>query len=213
MKEILITGVIILLCLAGIVFYNHFTYVETQDDANAAFMRGDKETGKKIMQKIMKTSPHGQFFRGYYLFTGKGPRGEIVPVNKEEGLDLIKKSAEKGFDLAQRTLGNLYFEGSGIPQDFAEAYFWLNIAASQNEQFVKERDIAASNLSVSKREEVQEKCKEWMEKFKLQNKGNDNKPIIWQDVKVYEWGTWWAGFTGIVFIMVGGAGLILKKNR
>ena len=37
---------------------------------------------------------------------------------------LIKPEAEKGDDVAQFTLGYMYDEGKGVPQDYAEAAKW-----------------------------------------------------------------------------------------
>ncbi len=44
---------------------------------------------------------------------------------------LIKPQAEKGDDVAQFTLGFLYDEGKGVPQDYAEAAKWYGRAAKQ----------------------------------------------------------------------------------
>jgi len=44
---------------------------------------------------------------------------------------LIKPEAEKGDDVAQFTLGYMYDEGKGVPQDSAEAAKWYRRAAKQ----------------------------------------------------------------------------------
>lgn len=52
MKGILITGLTILLCLAGLLVYRHFTYQETQYAYKQATESGDWEAAKRIMLKL-----------------------------------------------------------------------------------------------------------------------------------------------------------------
>ena len=42
-----------------------------------------------------------------------------------------RKAAEQGHDEAQKSLGDLYDEGQGVPQDDAQAVFWYRKAAEQ----------------------------------------------------------------------------------
>ena len=42
-----------------------------------------------------------------------------------------KKAAEQGLAWAQEQLGNMYFDGEGADQDYAEAAKWLRKAAEQ----------------------------------------------------------------------------------
>ena len=41
-----------------------------------------------------------------------------------------RKAADQGFAAAQYGLGRCYYTGQGVPQDYAEAYFWADLAAS-----------------------------------------------------------------------------------
>ena len=79
------------------------------------------------------------------------------------------KAAEQGDALAQWSLGTLYEYGHGEPQDYAEAYFWLDIAASEKIEGVKQEDIdkvrdnAASHLTPAELSQVQERARKWFE--------------------------------------------------
>jgi TPR repeat protein len=59
----------------------------------------------------------------------------------------------------------MYLEGKGVPQDVVEAYFWLNLAAGQNEEYAKHRDNAAAKLTPREIDEVQASCTKWLDEF------------------------------------------------
>ena len=46
-------------------------------------------------------------------------------------LRLLRPLAEKGNPDAQINLGNMYFDGNGVPQDYAESVSWYLLAADQ----------------------------------------------------------------------------------
>ena len=99
-----------------------------------------------------------QFLLGYAYALGNG-----VPQNAREAVRWWRKAAENGHGGAQYNIGIAYFRGMNVPQDYAEAYFWLNLSASQNPSYVEDRDAVAANLSPGKIEEVQVRCKKWLE--------------------------------------------------
>ncbi len=84
---------------------------------------------------------------------------------EDEDTDFIKKAADQGDAQAQFILGVAHFKGEGVPQNYAEAYFWANLSASQDSQNAKWRDKAAAKLTPAKIEEVQARCKKWSEDF------------------------------------------------
>jgi TPR repeat protein len=57
--------------------------------------------------------------------------------------------------------------GMGVTRDYAEAYFWLDLAASGNthkpEEVAKDRDNAASHLSNVRLLQIQERARKWFE--------------------------------------------------
>jgi hypothetical protein len=79
-----------------------------------------------------------------------------------------RRPLSKGDDLAQKRLGNLYALGKGVPQDFAETYFWLDLAAAGPlaELAAKDRDEAASHLTPADLSREQERARKWFEDHK-----------------------------------------------
>ena len=49
-----------------------------------------------------------------------------------------RKAAEQGLADAQYNLGWMYALGRGVPEDYAQGYAWLSIAASQGREKAKE---------------------------------------------------------------------------
>jgi hypothetical protein len=79
------------------------------------------------------------------------------------------KAAEQGDAKSQESLGLSYSGGFGVPQDYAEAYFWLDIAAAGNiadkmrRDVVKYQDDAASRLTPADLSQVRERARKWFE--------------------------------------------------
>jgi TPR repeat protein len=44
----------------------------------------------------------------------------------------FRLAADQGYSLAQFMLGNMYYNGSGIPRDYTKAMQWYSVAANQN---------------------------------------------------------------------------------
>jgi hypothetical protein len=68
-----------------------------------------------------------------------------------------KKAAKQGDAWAQNHLGDMYYSGRGIPQDYKLAYVWFSLATAQGNEVAKNnRDISAEKLSPQKTVEAQE---------------------------------------------------------
>ena len=52
----------------------------------------------------------------------------------EAAFEQLEKAAKLGNKVAQYNLALLYMNGSGISQDYAQAYLWLNVAAEAREK-------------------------------------------------------------------------------
>jgi TPR repeat protein len=59
--------------------------------------------------------------------------------NYTQAIKLYKPLALKGNENAQFSLGIMYNEGKGVPQDYAEAVKWFKLAAEQNGVRVESR--------------------------------------------------------------------------
>ena len=85
-----------------------------------------------------------------------------------QSIEALKTQAENGNGTAEFSLGTAYRDGFGVPQDFAESYFWLDLAASHitndpdlDRNVRKVRDEVASHLTNTVLLESQERAKEW----------------------------------------------------
>jgi TPR repeat protein len=78
-------------------------------------------------------------------------------------------SAQRGDSDAQYQIGTIYASGNGVPQDYAESYFWLDLAASaevgqaSRERLVKARDEATSHLTPTVLLDTQKRAREWFD--------------------------------------------------
>ncbi len=81
-----------------------------------------------------------------------------------------RKAAEQGHDKAQSNLGLMYQNGRGVPQDYAKAHMWLNLATSklppgeERDTAVKNRDIVAKRMTPAQISEAQKLAREWKPK-------------------------------------------------
>jgi len=58
-----------------------------------------------------------------------------VAKRDAEKFDRVRQAAEQGNQFGQFTLGCLYEEGRGVPQNDAQAMKWYRLAAEQGNQF------------------------------------------------------------------------------
>ena len=103
---------------------------------------------------------------------GSYTNGRVVnfhPVPNDFGLAAkwYRMAAKQGNALAQNHLGLIYADGRGVPQDYAEAYFWLSLARANGSHSstngVDDRDLAASHLTKTVLLQTQERARKWFE--------------------------------------------------
>ncbi len=64
----------------------------------------------------------------------------------------------------------MYSKGKGVPQDYAQAHMWFNLAASSSppgedrDKAVKKRDIVAKRMTSAQKSEAQKLASEWKPK-------------------------------------------------
>jgi len=81
-----------------------------------------------------------------------------------------RKAAEQGNADAQFFLGFMYDAGRGVPQDYAQAHMWYNLAASRfppgegRDIAAKNRDIVAIWMTPAQISEAQKLAREWRPK-------------------------------------------------
>ncbi len=92
-------------------------------------------------------------------------RGDYATVVRE-----LRPLAEQGHAEAQFNLGFMYYNGRGVPQDYAQAHMWYYLAASTfplGESRMKafdNRDIVAKRMTPAQISEAQKLAREWKPK-------------------------------------------------
>ena len=92
-----------------------------------------------------------------------------VPQDDARAVLWWRKAAEQGDPMSQSNLGVMYQSGRGVPQDFAEAYFWLDLALAGNLESDRRkavepiRNSIAQRLSPATLTQVQARATQWFE--------------------------------------------------
>ena len=81
----------------------------------------------------------------------------------------LREAADRGLASAQASLGELYRDGQGVPQDYVLAHLWFNLAASQStgedhEKFSAARDDIAAKMTPGQFADAQRLAREWKPK-------------------------------------------------
>ena len=63
--------------------------------------------------------------------------------------------------MGQFFLGMAYDRGTGVPQDYVQAYMWLNLAASNSSAYIEVRDKVAKSMSPEQIDEGQRMARNW----------------------------------------------------
>ena len=91
--------------------------------------------------------------------------GKGFARDMEQAAAWYRKAAEQGDAGAQATLGLLYSLGQGLPRDYVEAYFWLDLAASvkgpKQEQYTANRQLIGRLITTGDLEEIEERVARW----------------------------------------------------
>jgi TPR repeat protein len=88
--------------------------------------------------------------------------GKGTSRDSSEAVHWYRRAAEQGDPIAQYVLGVMYQTGDGVPQDYVQAYAWLDLAARQDlEQARRSRDAAAAAMNGAQLTEARRLSNEW----------------------------------------------------
>lgn len=73
-------------------------------------------------------------------------------------------AAEQGHISAQLRLGNMYFKGNGVVQDYVTAHMWINIVTSRDNSAQKARDAIEKKMTAAQVAEAQKLARECVAK-------------------------------------------------
>jgi uncharacterized protein len=130
------------------------------EDCEAAYDRKDYASA---LQPCLSLAEHGdaraQLSLGGMYYNGQGVQQDYVEAAK-----WTRKAAEQGYTPAQADLGVLYWNGQGVQQNAVLAYMWLSLAAAHEPDAVRERDLAASQMTPDEIAEAQRLARDWKPK-------------------------------------------------
>ena len=123
-----------------------------------------EQTASWLRKAADSGSPDGQFWLGVMY------RDSLVAPDPVQMAQLFRKAAEQGYAQAQANLGNLYFTGTGVVQDYVEAHKWLNLASSQmqgeeRKPVIELRDKVAGLMTPDQVRDAQKRAVDWTEAF------------------------------------------------
>ncbi len=151
-----------------------FRSAADQGEASAQFKLGIKySTGSGVPQDKKEAvrwlrmaadqdDPDAQLFLAW-VYPDSQPTAADLAAQR---LSRLREAAERGAASAQASLGELYRDGQGVPQDYVRAHLWFNLAAAQStgedhEKYSSARDDIASKMTPGQFAEAQRLAREW----------------------------------------------------
>jgi hypothetical protein len=87
------------------------------------------------------------------------------PRDIVQAAEWYRKAADQGDVGAQGTMGTLYSMGQGVAQNYAEAYYWLDLAAAVNgpkqAQYAANRQMIGMHITADELADVQDREAKW----------------------------------------------------
>lgn len=115
-----------------------------------------EEAKKEEFEETKLLAKHYPFDLGVLYASGWG-----VEKDQNEALLWYRKAAENGDKRAQYNLAAAYFEGDGVPVDYATAYFWLKLSEMENGV-----EAVGELLPPAERADIDQRCRAWLQSRK-----------------------------------------------
>ncbi len=137
------------------------------EDGQAAYRRDDYTEAVRLWGQLAdEGNASAQFSLGQMYYIGQGVRRDNAQANA-----WFRKAADQGFAYAQFDLGVAYEDGGlGVPQDYALAHMWFNLASSPatnadlRQMAVQNRDQVAAKMTPAQIAEAWRLACEWRPK-------------------------------------------------
>jgi Sel1 repeat len=102
-----------------------------------------------------------------YILGLRYSQGLDLPEDQRKAAACFRRAAEQGHTDAQLALGLFHQNGQGVPQSYAESYYWLLLALGGATEpnklsYIKLRDDAASRLTVTEQFTAHTKAAKWL---------------------------------------------------
>lgn len=112
-----------------------------------------EESKKEEFELAKSLAEHHPFDLGVLYACGWG-----IAKDQVEALRWYRRAAEQGDRRAQYNLATTYFEGDGVPVDYATAYFWLKLR-----DMGRGVDAVGEFLTPEQRADVEQRCQAWIQ--------------------------------------------------
>jgi uncharacterized protein len=137
------------------------------EDGQVAYRRDDYAAALRLWGQLAdQGNARAQFSLGEMYYIGQGVLRDNAKADA-----WYRKAADQGFDYAQFNLGVAYEDGGlGVPQDYALAHMWFNLASSPatnadlRQMAVQNRDQVAAKMTPDQIAEAQRMAREWRPK-------------------------------------------------
>ena len=134
------------------------------EDGQVAYRRDDYAEALRLWGQLAdQGDARAQFSLGKMYYIGQGVLRDNAKADA-----WYRKAADQGFDYAQFDLGVAYEDGGlGVPQDYALAHMWFNLASSPatntdlRQMAVENRDKVAAKMKPEQIAEAQRMAREW----------------------------------------------------
>jgi hypothetical protein len=134
------------------------------EDGQVAYRRDDYAEALRLWGQLAdQGNARAQFSLGKMYYIGQGVLRDNAKADA-----WYRKAADQGFDYAQFNLGVAYEDGGlGVPQDYALAHMWFNLASSPatntdlRQMAVENRDKLAAKMTPAQIADAQRMASEW----------------------------------------------------
>ena len=121
---------------------------------------------KQAAEWYLKAANKGDIGGEVHLAALYRDGGKNFPRDMAQAANWYRKAAEQGDVTSQATIGVLYSIGQGVPRSDAEAYFWLDLAATgkgpNQEKYLANRQLVGTHLTVDELADVEERVAKWL---------------------------------------------------
>ncbi len=128
--------------------------------------KGVARNWKQAAEWYRKAADKGDIGGEVHLAALYRDGGKGFPREMAQAAAWYRRAAEQGDAGAQGILGVLYSIGQGVPPDYVEAYYWLDLAAAvkgpNQQKYIANRQMVGTHLTTDEVAEIEERVGKWM---------------------------------------------------